>query len=194
MNRKNVCIFCSSGNYIPQVYKDDARRLGELCAEKGINIINGAGAQGLMGITADACLAGSGTVSGVIPKFMLDLGWAHSGLTELHVTDDMASRKQKLRDLSDGIITLAGGCGTMDELWETVTARQLHQYDHPIIVLNTAGFYNPIKEWFQTCINEQFVRQANADLIAFADTPEEAIRLFEELPERKDCDIREERH
>jgi uncharacterized protein (TIGR00730 family) len=125
---------------------------------------------------------------------MYDVGWAHTGLTELYVTEDMASRKQKLRDLSDGIITLAGGCGTMEELWESVTSRQLQLYDHPIIVLNTAGFYDPIKNWFETCVKEQFVREANADILVFADTPEEAVRLFEELPDRKHGDLREERH
>jgi hypothetical protein len=192
--RKNVCVFCSSGNHIPQVYKDAARRIGELCAEKGINLINGAGTSGLMGESSDACLAKGGTVTGVIPQFMYDVGWAHTGLTELYVTEDMASRKQKLRDLSDGIITLAGGCGTMEELWESVTSRQLQLYDHPIIVLNTAGFYDPIKNWFETCVKEQFVREANADILVFADTPEEAVRLFEELPDRKHGDLREERH
>ena len=194
MKRKNVCIFCSSGKYIPQIYNNDAHRIGELCAQKGINLINGAGSCGLMGISSDACLANNGTVTGVIPQFMYDLNWAHKGLTQLYITEDMASRKQKMRDLSDGIITLAGGCGTMEELWETVTARHLHFYDHPIIILNTAGFYNPIKEWFNVCVKEQFVREANSDIISFADTPEEAIRLFEELPERVGCDLQDERH
>ncbi len=192
--RKNVCIFCSSGNFIPQVYRDAARRIGELCAEKGYNLINGAGTSGLMGVSSNACLEKGGTVIGVIPQFMYEVGWAHTGLSKLHITKDMASRKQILRDLSDGIITLAGGCGTMEELWESITSRQLHLYDHPIIVLNTAGFYNPIKEWFENCVEQQFVRQANANIVAFAETPEEAILLFENLPDRQDCDLREERH
>lgn len=192
--RKNVCVYCASGNYIPQVYKDAAIRLGEICAQQGINIINGAGEMGLMGAMSDACLANGGTVTGVIPQFMVDLGWQHKGLTQLHITDGMASRKQKLRDLSDGIITMAGGCGTMEELWETVTARQLHLYDHPIIVLNTNGFYDSIKEWFEKCVDEQFVRKENANIMAFANTPEEAIELFLSLPERKESDIRDERH
>lgn len=183
MKRKKVCVYCASSDSIPTIYKEAAVRLASLCAENGIRIINGAGKTGLMGALSDTCLAQGGEVTGVIPQFMVDLGWCHSGLTETVITEDMAERKQTLRNMADGTIALAGGCGTMEELWETVTSIQLHLYSHPTIILNTNGFYDPLKTWWGKCVQENFVHQDSSQIISFADTPEEALRLFLELPE-----------
>lgn len=183
MKRNNVCIYCASSDSIPPIYKDAAIRVGELCAEKGIRIINGAGKMGLMGALSNTCLEHGGKVTGVIPQFMVDYGWQHDGLTELIITKDMAERKQTMRDITDGAIALAGGCGTMEELWETITSAQLHLYTHPSIILNTNGFYEPLKLWWERCIQENFVKEESSKLLLFADTPEEAIRLFLETPD-----------
>lgn len=183
MKRTNLCIFCASGDLIPDMYKAEARRLGKLCAEWHIDIINGAGSIGLMGAVSDSCLSGGGRVTGVIPQFMVNRDWHHKGLTQLLITKDMASRKDTMRRMSDGIIALAGGCGTMEELMETITAKQLGLYTHPIVALNTAGFYDPVRQWLERSVREGFMRQEHASLISFADTVEEALDLYEQLPE-----------
>ncbi|MDD7251557.1 MAG: TIGR00730 family Rossman fold protein [Prevotellaceae bacterium] len=183
MKRTNLCIFCASGDLIPDMYKAEARRLGKLCAERHIDIINGAGSIGLMGAVSDSCLSGGGRVTGVIPQFMVNRDWHHKGLTQLLITKDMASRKDTMRRMSDGIIALPGGCGTMEELMETITAKQLGLYTHPIVALNTAGFYDPVRQWLERSVREGFMRQEHASLISFADTVEEALDLYEQLPE-----------
>ena len=183
MARNNVCVFCASGDHVPSIFKECARQLGFLCAKKGIGIVNGAGNMGLMGTMSDACLSAGGQVTGVIPQFMIEHGWQHKELTRLVVTKDMAERKQTMRDLSDGVITLAGGCGTMEELWETITAKQLHLYAHPIIVINTDGFYNPIRQWWQQCVDSRFIRQETNGLVTFVDTPEQALEEFHSQPD-----------
>ncbi len=184
--RTSVCIFCASRENIPEVYHRSAARIGQLCAEQGIRLINGGGGLGLMGVSSNACLEAGGKVTGVIPQFMMDRGWGHDGLTEMVVTDTMATRRQRMRDLSQGIITLAGGFGTLEELFETVTQRQMGFYPHPIILLNTNGFYDALIDWWRRAQNEQFMRPDHADLWEVAQTPEEAIRLFLTLPERND--------
>jgi len=183
--RDSVCIFCAASEYIPKIYKETAIRLGELCAQHGVHIINGAGFVGLMGDLSNSCLKAQGKVTGVIPQFMVQKGWQHKGLTNLIITSEMTTRKQKMRDLSCGIIALAGGSGTMDELFEAITAKQLDLYTHPIIVINTDGFYNPIKDWLNRSIKEHFMGKNQINIISFAETPEEALNMFFELPDSK---------
>ncbi len=115
---------------------------------------------------------------------MVERGWGHSGLSELVVTDDMATRRQRMRDLSDGTIALPGGCGTLEELFETVTQCQMGFYPHPIILLNTDGFYDGLITWWKRAFDERFMRKDHSDLWHVAQTPGEAIRLFKTLPER----------
>ena len=184
--RKSVCVFCASSENVPEVYRLAAVRTGELCAEQDIQLVNGAGALGLMGLSSNACLNAGGKVTGVIPQFMVDRGWCHHGLTELVITPDMATRRQRMRDLSEGIICLAGGCGTLEELFETVTQHQMGFYPHPIVLLNTGGYYDALIAWWRRAQEEHFMRSDHADLWHVAGTPEEAFRLFQTLPERKD--------
>ena len=135
---KNVCVYSASSTKIAKVYFDVAEELGRLLAEKKINLINGAGCIGLMAATSDAALAAGGTVTGVIPHFMVEQGWHHTGLIE---TETMHERKRMMADLSDGVIALPGGCGTLEELLEIITWKQLGLYLNPIIILNINGFY-----------------------------------------------------
>lgn len=183
MTRKSVCIFCASSDNTPQVYREAAMQMGVLCACAGIGVINGGGKVGLMGLCSDACLGNSGHVTGVIPRFMLNKGWGHHALSQMVVTSDMGSRKQQMRDLSDGVIALPGGCGTMEEVFETITQRQLGFYPHPIILLNIAGFFAPLQMWWERSMEEHFMRKEHASLWTMAETPEEALKLFKELPE-----------
>lgn len=179
---KDVCVYCASSTKIPSVYFDAAERLGQLLAEQGINLINGAGRQGLMGRISDATLACGGTVTGVIPHFMVEQGWHHHGLTRLIETETMHERKQLMAELSDGVIALPGGCGTMEELLEIITWKQLGLYLNPIIILNTDGFYDPLLTLLKQAIGQNFMRHEHENIWQVASTPEEAVDLLYVTP------------
>ncbi len=179
---KDVCVYCASSTKIPSVYFDAAERLGQLLAEQGINLINGAGRQGLMGRMSDATLACGGTVTGVIPHFMVEQGWHHHGLTRLIETETMHERKQLMAELSDGVIALPGGCGTMEELLEIITWKQLGLYLNPIIILNTDGFYDPLLTLMKQAIGQNFMRREHENIWQVASTPEEAVDLLYVTP------------
>ena len=143
---KNVCVYSASSTQIDPIYFQAADTLGRLLAQKGINLINGAGCLGLMSRISDAALATGGTVTGIIPHFMVEQNWPHKGLTHLIETETMHDRKRMMAVLSDGIIALPGGFGTIEELLEIITWKQLGLYLKPIVILYTNGFYNPLLE------------------------------------------------
>ena len=130
---KSVCIYCASSTQIDESYFHAAKQLGTLLANKGIHMINGAGSIGLMRTVSDAALEAGGQVTGVIPSFMVEQGWHHKNLSKLHITATMHERKQLMADLSEGIIALPGGCGTMEELLEAITWKQLGLYLQPFV-------------------------------------------------------------
>ncbi|WP_285820791.1 TIGR00730 family Rossman fold protein [Bacteroides acidifaciens] len=183
MNQINsVCVYSASSTKIDAVYFQAAEALGRLLAEHRIRLINGAGSIGLMRSVADAVLKNGGEVTGVIPHFMVEQNWHHTGLTELIEVESMHERKQKMANLSDGIIALPGGCGTLEELLEIITWKQLGLYLNPIIVLNVNGFFDPLLEMFEKAIEENFMRQQHRDIWKVARTPEEAVELLYETP------------
>ncbi|HJD11466.1 TIGR00730 family Rossman fold protein [Bacteroides gallinaceum] len=186
---KNICVYCASSPQIAPVYFKAAERLGYLLAEKGINLIDGAGKVGLMGCLNNTVLAAGGTVTGVIPRFMVERGWHHSGLTQLVETETMHERKSLMARMSDAVIALPGGCGTMEELLEVITWKQLGLYLKPIVVLNIQGFYNPLIEMLEKAIGQQFMRREHESLWQVAFTPEEAVELCVSLPawDKKIC-------
>jgi uncharacterized protein (TIGR00730 family) len=175
---KNVSIYCSSSNEISDIYKNAAAELAALLAKKSINIIKGAGNMGLMQITSDAALAVGGTVTGVIPAFMIERGWCHQNLTKVIDVASMHERKKTMADLSDAAIALPGGYGTFEELLEIITWRQLGLYLKPVIILNTNGFYNPLIEMFHRATDDKFIRTENLSLWEAVETPMDAIHLL----------------
>lgn len=179
---QTICIYCASSTQIDPVYFDHARLLGRQLAEAHIRIVNGAGNIGLMGAVSDAALEAGGEVTGVIPRFMVEQGWNHTGLTETIVVNDMHERKQTMARLSDAVIALPGGYGTLEELLEIITWKQLGLYLNPIVILNTNGYYDPLLQLFRQAVDERFMRPLHADLWAVADTPGEAVRLAQTLP------------
>jgi len=181
-NIKNVCVYSASSTKIAPVYFAVAEELGRLLASRGINLINGAGSIGLMGATSNAALAAGGSVTGVIPRFMVEQNWHHSGLTQLVETETMHERKQLMAELSDGVIALPGGCGTMEELLEIITWKQLGLYLKPIIILNIEGFYNPLLEMLQHAIDERFMRPEHGNIWQVAVSVQEAIELLYTTP------------
>ncbi len=181
-NIKNVCVYSASSTKIPREYFEAAEELGKLLAREGINLINGAGCIGLMAATSNAALSAGGTVTGVIPHFMVEQGWHHTGLTRLVETDTMHERKQTMAAMSDGVIALPGGCGTLEELLEIITWKQLGLYLNPIVILNTNGFYNPLLEMLHQAVDQHFMRPEHEAIWQVAATPEEAIQLLYTTP------------
>jgi uncharacterized protein (TIGR00730 family) len=179
---KNVCVYSAYSTKIAPVYFAAAEELGRLLALRGINLVNGAGSIGLMAATSNAVLANGGTVTGVIPRFMVEQGWHHTGLTRLVETDTMHERKQLMAQLADAVIALPGGCGTLEELLEIITWKQLGLYLNPIVILNVEGFFNPLISMLEQAIDQQFMRPEHAALWCVASTPAEALELIQTTP------------
>ncbi len=178
----SVCVYSASSTKIDPVYFEAAEQLGRLLAEHHIRLVNGAGSIGLMRSVADAVLSNGGEVTGVIPHFMVEQNWQHTGLTELIEVASMHERKQKMADLSDAVIALPGGCGTLEELLEVITWKQLGLYLNPVVILNVNGFYDPLLNMLGRAIDENFMRRQHGDIWKVANTPEEAIELLYNTP------------
>ena len=185
----SVCVYGASSTRIDKVYYDDAGELGTLLGQRGLRVINGAGNMGLMAAVSDAALKAGGTVTGVIPRFMVEQGWHHTGLTELIEVESMHERKQTMARLSDAVIALPGGCGTLEELLEIITWKQLGLYLNPIVLLNTKGYYDSLLQLFDHAVDEHFMGQRHKELWRVAQTPQEAVDLIYTGP-RWDASVR----
>src|SRR5437660_9144198 len=141
---KRICVYCASSEQVAEQYLDAAHELGRILAGAGVTVVYGGGRLGLMGRLAEGSLAAEGKIIGVIPRFMQQLEWGHSGLTELHLVEDMRERKHRMLLDSDAVIALPGGCGTLEELLEAITLKRLGLYFNPIIIFNVAGFFDPL--------------------------------------------------
>ena len=176
----SVVVYCASSSNIDKLYFDAAKRLGQLLAEKKIICINGAGKQGLMGELNDSVLNNGGAVKGIIPKFMVESGWCHDQLTETIVTETIHERKFEMAKQADAAIALPGGIGTLEELSEIITWRQLGLYKNPIIILNTNSFYDPLLDFLEKMIEEKFMNPVYRNLVLIAETPEEVIEYLQD--------------
>ena len=175
----NVCVFCASSADIDTRYLEAARELGGRLAEGGWRCVNGGGAVGLMGAVTDGTLDAGGMVTGVIPKFMVDKGWCYDRLEDVIITADMHQRKQIMSEMADAVIALPGGVGTLEEMLETLTWRQLGLVKVPVIILNTLGYYDALLEMLHHAIGEGFMKSSHAALWQVATTPAEAITLLD---------------
>lgn len=180
---KRVAVYAASSSQVSSEYIDAAAELGRTLAAEGIEIVYGAGKVGLMGALADAALDAGGKVMGVIPRFMVDNGWCREKLTNLIVTPDMHTRKEKIVSLADATIALPGGVGTLEELMEIITWKQLGLYANPIVILNTRGYFNPLKEMLERAVEEKFMREIHRNLWSIADTPRQAADLIRNTPQ-----------
>ncbi len=167
---KRLAVYCGSATPADPVYIDCARQVGRSLAERGIGIVYGGGRLGLMGALADAALAAGGAVIGVIPAALVGSEVAHQGCTHLHVVETMHQRKAMFTDLSDGFVTLPGGVGTMDELWEAISWAQLGYHAKPVGLLNVAGFYDQLIAFNRHMIATGFIRPAHAGILIHRDT------------------------
>jgi len=180
---KRLAVYCGSATPADPLYIEGARALGRTFAERGIGLVYGGGRTGLMGAIADGALEGGGEVIGVIPQALVDAEVAHRGLTELHVVQGMHQRKQMFTDLSDGFVTIPGGTGTMDELWEALSWAQLGYHTDPVGLLNTAGYYDHLIAFWDKMGEVGFLRPQHRDLLIVADTLDLLLdRMAEHVP------------
>jgi uncharacterized protein (TIGR00730 family) len=167
---KRLAVYCGSATPADTTYIDSARAVGRELAARGIGIVYGGGRLGLMGAVADAALAAGGEVIGVIPEALVHAEVAHRGCTELRVVANMHQRKAMFTDLSDGFVTIPGGVGTMDELWEAVSWSQLGYHEKPVGLLNVAGYYDHLIAFNRHMIEVGFIRPQHAGILIHADT------------------------
>lgn len=173
-----VAVYCASSPRIDSSYLMAASRLGELLANNAVLCINGAGKEGLMGSLNNSILKNGGRVRGIIPRFMVEAGWCHDQLTETIITDTIHQRKELMAQQADAVIALPGGIGTLEELVEIITWRQLGLYRNPIILLNINNYYKPLLMFFELMISEKFMDNSLLSLFQLADTVEEAVNLI----------------
>ncbi len=182
---RRLAIYCGSATPADPRYVDNARFVGRTLAERGIGVVYGGGRLGLMGAVADSALEAGGEVIGVIPKALVDAEVAHRGLTELHVVATMHERKQAFTDLSDGFVTLPGGTGTMDELWEALSWAQIGYHAKPVGLLNVAGFYDGLLTFVATMAKAGFLRPQHRDILIHADSLDDLLgRMAAHVPIR----------
>lgn len=177
-----ITVYSASSGLAPQQYVDLASALGRELARRGHSLVNGAGRTGLMGATADACLQAGGEAIGVIPQFMIDQGWQHTGMTRLIVTPDMHNRKETMAEMSDACIALPGGVGTLEELLEIITWKQLGLYLKPIVIVNAGGYFDPLLAQLERAVEAQFMRPQHRGIWVTARDAEEAVDLCETTP------------
>ncbi|HLJ87606.1 MAG TPA: TIGR00730 family Rossman fold protein [Candidatus Angelobacter sp.] len=170
-----ICVFCGSSPGARPVYTTAARRLGELLAQRGIGLVYGGAHVGLMGTLADAVLAGGGEAVGVIPESLVKREIAHRGLTQLHVVETMHQRKAMMADLSDAVIALPGGFGTLEEFCEIVTWSKLGFQRKPCGLLNIDNYWNGLLTMFDRAVQDEFIHPNDRRMILEAETPEEML-------------------
>ena len=157
MTMRSICVYCGSNAGARPVYAERARALGERIARDGMSLVYGGGNVGLMGVVADAVLAGGGEVVGVIPEQLVNWEVAHRGVSRLEVVGSMHERKMRMFDLADGFVALPGGFGTLDEMFEMLTWRQLGIGDKPCAFLDVEGFYTPLMGMIDRMVEERFL-------------------------------------
>jgi uncharacterized protein (TIGR00730 family) len=170
-----VCVFASSSSRINSDYAAAATNLGLLFARAKMDVVYGGGGIGLMGKLADAVIENGGAITGVIPSFMKDEGWDHPGVTRMIITRDMGERKKQMFALADAVVALPGGVGTLEELTEAITLKQLGLYKGPIIILNTLDFYKSLIDFLEHMISGNFLRYEHKGMWEIASTPEDVM-------------------
>jgi len=182
MRVRRVAVYCASSSQADRAYCDAATELGNLLADHDVTIVYGGGAVGPMGCLARGGLSRGGKVIGIIPQFMVDLEWAHPGLTELNVVKSMHERKARMIDGADAVIALPGGSGTLEELLEAITLKRLGIYLRPIIVVNILGFFDPLLDLLHRCIVDRFMDSRHESMWSVVDQPREVLSTIENSP------------
>ncbi|MCX8531624.1 LOG family protein [Chryseobacterium luquanense] len=172
---KNITVFCGSSFGSDEIYKKQAFLVGKTLARENIRLIYGGANVGLMGAVADGTIQNGGKAIGVLPHFLQSKEIAHTHLTELILVETMHERKTKMNELSDGVIVLPGGYGTLEEFFEMITWAQLGLHKKPIAILNIDGFYDDLIKLVQTMVDKGFLKQINQEMLLVSDTIDELL-------------------
>ena len=179
---RRICVFCGSSSRVDTRYRDSATTLGHLLAARGDELIYGGGRVGLMGLVADAALERGARVTGVIPRFLMDLEVGHGAVSELVVTDSMHERKAEMYERADAFVVLPGGLGTLDETLEVLTWSQLRLSTKPVVLVDVNGYWQPLLALIEHSIAAGFTRPENRDLFRVVPTVEDVFEAFEAFP------------
>ena len=172
---KSITVFCGSSFGSEEIYKEQAYLVGKTLAKENIRLIYGGANVGLMGTVADGTIQNGGKAIGVLPHFLQSKEIAHTNLTELILVETMHERKTKMNELSDGVIVLPGGYGTLEEFFEMITWAQLGLHKKPIAILNIDGFYNDLIKLVQTMVDKGFLKQVNQEMLLVSDSIDELL-------------------
>jgi uncharacterized protein (TIGR00730 family) len=173
---RSLAVYCGSATPVDPVYIETARFVGRELARRGIAVVYGGGRLGLMGAVADSALAAGGEVIGVIPEALKGAEVAHTGLTELHVVPDMHARKAMFTALASGFLTIPGGVGTMDELWEAISWSQLGYHSKPVGLLNVSGFFDHLIAFNAHMINVGFIRPQHSGILIMSERLDDLLQ------------------
>lgn len=182
MGNLRVCVYCASSKQCDPAYLDAAERLGRHLARHEATLVYGGGGGGAMARLAEGALGAGGTAIGIIPRFMVELEWGHKQLTAMRIVEDMRERKQRMLEGADAVVALAGGCGTLEELFETITLKRLGHYLGPVIMVNTRGFYNRIVAALEHCIAEHFMDARHQEMWTVVNEPEDVLDAIQTAP------------
>ena len=182
LGARSVCVYCASSEKCPPVYHDAATRLGGALADAGYTVVYGGGATGSMGAVANGALARGGRVVGVLPRFMAELEWGHDRLSELHLVDDMRTRKHEMLSRSQGVVALPGGSGTLEELLEAISLKRLGIFLGPIVLVNTSGFFDPLLTLLGSAVAERFMDERHLAMWQVVAEPEQAPAALASAP------------
>ena len=177
-----VTVYAASSDAIDPHYFPAAAAVGRALAEAGLEIVYGGGGTGLMGAMAGGALAVGGEVHGITPGFLRDMEVSHEGLTSLRVVEDMRTRKHLMLEGSDAVVTLPGGCGTYEEVFEAMTLKRLGRWLGPIVLVNTGGFYDRLQDFLEHSVAERFMGQQHADLWQTVSEPHEVVPALQSAP------------
>ncbi len=179
-------VFCGSKMGADAAHAKTARRLGAMLAEKGVRLVYGGGAIGLMGVVAETVLKGGGQVTGVIPDFLMKYEVGNPGVTELIVVDSMHERKRRMFDAADGFLILPGGLGTLDETFEIITWKQLQLHTKPIVILNANGYWRHFTTLIDSIIEGDFAHPAVRELFTVVDGLDDVFTALDTAPEPRE--------
>lgn len=181
MSGHRITVYAASSHALSQRYFDVATRLGTALAGAGYSIVYGGGGTGLMGALADAALEAGGEVHGIIPEFLMGLEKGHQRLTSMEVVPNMRIRKERMLEDSAAVVTLPGGCGTFEEVFEAMTLKRLGQYFGPIVLVNSHQYYDRLIDFLRHSVQERFMSQAHLDLWHTVVEPEDVPTAIREV-------------
>jgi len=182
MDLKSICVYCGSSPNTDADVETEIRAFGREIAGRGIRLIYGGASRGLMGAIADEVIQSGGKVTGIIPKALQGRESAHQGLSELKVVGSMHEREQLMFDLSDAFVAFPGGFGTMEEIIEMITWKQMGIHGKPIVIANIGGYFNPLLQQFELAVQRKYARNEDRILFAVADTTKAILTLLDGAP------------